>query len=119
MLFPFQEELEALKKKLYRRKKEIDIFLESKMDILRRTGQDVKEEWNVSFVEFLGELGLTQEEYELAIRSELKRVEIMLKRHPIDIRTNQFCLDLSEVWLANTDVKYVLDAFACAQVCTA
>ncbi|MCP4486933.1 MAG: hypothetical protein GY820_06390 [Gammaproteobacteria bacterium] len=88
------------------------------MDILRQTGQDLKEAWNVSFEEFLGELDITQEDYELTIRSDLKRIEIMLKRHPIDIRTNQFCLDLSEVWLANTDVKYVLDAFACAQVCT-
>ncbi len=90
----------------------VDEYLASKMQI---PGKRLADEFNLSFDEMLGELNMSEADYVLAIRHGLQRPKVMLKRRPRDIRVNQFCLPLSVVWAANTDVQFILDAYSCAE----
>ncbi len=89
------------------------VYLDSVMKISEK---DLMEECDTSFDEMLTEFNMTMEQYELALRHRLTRTKILLKRKPKDLRVNQFCLDLSVAWEANTDVQLVLDPYTCAQV---
>ena len=71
-------------------------------------------ETDITFDEFLQEVGLSEDEYMKAIQTSLKTEKIFLKRRPFESRINPYMRDLIGVWKANHDIQFVLDAYACA-----
>ena len=66
------------------------------------------------FSEFLSSLNISEEEYILALRLTLKTPKIYLKRIVSEIRVNSYNEMILKCWQANTDVQFILDAYACA-----
>ena len=104
-----------MKCQLDKRKRLIDDYLDSKMADLRNTDKGPDETFNMTFAEMLDELQMSEEQYVLAIRRGVKGTEVMLKREPADIRTNQYNRSLLDVWQANIDVSFIIDPYSCAQ----
>ncbi|XP_078383037.1 uncharacterized protein LOC144665645 [Oculina patagonica] len=75
---------------------------------------NLKYDEEMNFEEFLQKLGLTEEEYIMALRYSLKRDTLLLKRSPSEIRINNYNSDLLKAWQANMDIQYILDPYACA-----
>ena len=73
-----------------------------------------KLETDVTFEEFLENIGLSKEDYMMAVQTSVKSEKVFLKRKPIESRVNPYMKDLLGVWKANHDVQFVLDAYACA-----
>ena len=71
-------------------------------------------EQDITFDEFLSETGLSEEQYMKAVQTSIKSEKIFLKRKPIENRINPYIKDKLNVWKANHDVQFVLDAYACA-----
>ncbi|XP_070184330.1 uncharacterized protein [Littorina saxatilis] len=68
---------------------------------------------NISFEEFLARVGIDENQYILALRSDLDSTKIFLQREPSATRMNSRNDILAQVWMANTDVQFVLDEYAC------
>ncbi len=66
------------------------------------TLEDVLEEANISL-----------ENYEKALSTTKSGESIILKRKPIEKRTNQYNPAIMKAWEANTDMQYITNAFAC------
>lgn len=75
---------------------------------------DMKEGNNMSFDDLLNKLGVSEEDYILAIRASLKCPTIFLKRQPSELRINNYNAACLEAWRANMDIQFVLDVYACA-----
>lgn len=75
---------------------------------------DIKIGEDIAFEDFLKELEMTFDSYILAVRSSLKSAKVFLQRNVSDIRINSYNEVLLRAWEANTDVKFVLDGYACA-----
>ena len=71
-------------------------------------------ERDITFDEFLEEIKLAEEDYIMAVQTSLKTEKIFLERRPIESRINPYMKDLLDVWKANHDIQFVLDAYACA-----
>ena len=71
-------------------------------------------ERDITFDEFLEELGLSEDDYIMALQTSLKTEKVFLKRRPLENRINPYMKDLLGVWKANHDIQFVLDAYACA-----
>ena len=71
-------------------------------------------ETDICFDKFLEDVKLTEEEYIMAVQTSLKTERIFLERKPIESRINPYMKDLLDVWKANHDIQFVLDAYACA-----
>ena len=71
-------------------------------------------EQDETFSEFLGNVGLNEDDYLKAVQTSVHTEKVFLKRRPIECRINPYMKDLLGVWNANHDVQYVLDAYACA-----
>jgi len=71
-------------------------------------------ETEMSFDEFLFKLGIDFDTYKQAIRSSLKQEKIFLRRKPCETRINLYNPTLLKCWLANMDIQFVLDPYACA-----
>ena len=71
-------------------------------------------ETDITFDEFLQEIKLTEDDYIIAVQTSLKRERIFLERRPIESRINPYMKGLLDVWKANHDIQFVLDAYACA-----
>ncbi|XP_076461676.1 uncharacterized protein LOC143294132 [Babylonia areolata] len=69
---------------------------------------------DISFEDFLTRVGLDENQYVLAIRSDLDRTKVFLQRTPSESRMNSRNDAISQVWMANTDVQFILDEYACA-----
>ena len=69
---------------------------------------------NITFVEFLDKLALSEQQYIKAIRLSLKHSTLLLKRSPTEIRINCYNPHLLRAWEANMDIQFVLDPYACA-----
>ena len=69
---------------------------------------------DITFIEFLQKLDMSLTEYIVAIRSDLKRRTILLKRSPAAIRVNSYNVSLLKAWQANMDIQFILDPYACA-----
>jgi nucleoside-triphosphatase THEP1 len=67
--------------------------------------------------EFLGQLGMTEEDYVVAVRSSLRRVTVFLRRSTNAIFVNAYNTKLLRAWRANIDIQFILDPFACAKYC--
>ncbi|KAL9954176.1 hypothetical protein ACROYT_G041679 [Oculina patagonica] len=74
----------------------------------------MREGESISFEELLNKLGVTEEEYVLAIRSSLSRATIFLKRKPNELRINNYNKHCLLAWRANMDVQFILDIYSCA-----
>ena len=75
---------------------------------------DLKEGELVTFNELLVKLGVTENNYRLAIRSTLNSPSIFLKREPNELRINNYNPACHKAWRANMDIQFVLDVYACA-----
>ncbi|XP_044742323.1 uncharacterized protein LOC123304800, partial [Chrysoperla carnea] len=68
---------------------------------------------NLSFEQFLEQIELSRDSYLLALRSNLKKNAVFMKRTMSDIFINTFNSDILRLHRANIDVQYVLDPYAC------
>ena len=73
-----------------------------------------KLETDVTFEDFLENIGLSEEDYMLAVQTSVKTNKVFLRRKPAENRVNPYMKDLLGVWKANHDIQFVLDAYACA-----
>ena len=64
--------------------------------------------------QLLSNLGVTEQNYLLAIRSSLNTATVFLKRSPNELRINNYNLACLKAWIANMDIQCVLDLYACA-----
>ena len=75
---------------------------------------DLKDGKDVTFDQLLEEFGVSEHKYILAIRSSLNCPTIFLKRHPNELRINNYNSPCLLAWRANIDIQFVLDVYACA-----
>lgn len=68
----------------------------------------------MSFDEFLKQIDLDFETYKLAICSSLKQEKVFLERQPNETRIIPYSPTLLKCWLANMDIQFILDPYACA-----
>ena len=66
---------------------------------------------DLTFDEFLKEVGLTENDYIKAIQTSLKTEKVFLKRKPLESRINPYMKDLLGVWKANHDIQFVLYSY--------
>ena len=67
----------------------------------------------LTFEKLLEHVDLTHNEYVLAVRSNLKKKKIFLKRCMNEIFTNSYMKHFVHMWKANHDIQYVLDPYSC------
>jgi hypothetical protein len=72
----------------------------------------------MSFVVFLIELNLSEDEYIKAIKCTLKQPTIFLTQKISHIWNNSFSKDMLVMWKSNIDVQYMLNAYAATSYCT-
>lgn len=72
---------------------------------------------NIEHGEFLEELGMTMDDYLLALRFSIKRSTVFLRRQTSEIFVNNYNKDILLAWRANMDIQFILDAYACAKYC--
>lgn len=75
---------------------------------------DMKEGDDITFEQMLINLDITEQNYYLAIRSNLNSPTIFLKRNPNELRVNNYNSACLSAWRANMDIQFVLDVYACA-----
>jgi hypothetical protein len=75
---------------------------------------DLKEGKDITFDQLLEELGVSEHEYILAIRSCFSCPTIFLKRGPKELIINNYNPACLLAWRANMDIQFVLDVYACA-----
>lgn len=102
ILYPLEDQ--ALLESSQENYKKISMFLNS---------PEMRES-DLSFEEFLLKLEMNFETYKLALRSSLKQPRIFVRRRLNEIRINLYNPTLLECWLANMDIQYILDPYACA-----
>ena len=68
----------------------------------------------ITFDQLLINLNVTEQNYYLAIRSELNSPTVFLKRNPNELRVNNYNSACLSAWRANMDIQFVLDVYACA-----
>ena len=73
-----------------------------------------KEGMDITFDEFLEQLGLTDGEYTDAVRSSINHTTVFLQRQPSEIRINPYMKNLLDIYCANHDIQFITDPFACA-----
>ena len=75
---------------------------------------ELKEGHDITFTQLLIHLKMTQQNYLLAARSNLKAPTIFLQRQPNELRINYYNSACLSAWRANMDIQFVLDIYACA-----
>ena len=68
----------------------------------------------ITFDQLLINLNVTEQNYYLAIRSELNSPTVFLKRNPNELRVNNYNSACLSAWRANMDIQFVLDVYTCA-----
>ena len=76
-----------------------------------------KDMQDLEFGDFLKELGLSLEDYILAIRSSLKSKKLFLKRQPGEVYVNNYNSVILECWRANMDLQYICMCHVHRQLC--
>ncbi len=89
-------------------------ILKKALERIRTLLDSIKADETMTFVEFLGKLDLSEQQYIKAIRLSLKHSTLLLKRSPAEIRINCYNPHLLKAWQANMDIQFVLDPYACA-----
>ncbi|CEP10863.1 hypothetical protein, partial, partial [Parasitella parasitica] len=67
----------------------------------------------MTFSDFLGVFGTTEENYILAVRSTLRSSKVVLARKPQDILTNNYNPKLLLLMGSNCDLQFVVNPYAC------
>ena len=81
---------------------------------IKKTLNDLKEGEDISFDQLFINLGVSEEDYILAIRPSLNCPTIFLKRKPNELQVNNYNPACLSAWRANMDVQFILDVYACA-----
>ena len=76
--------------------------------------KDMAIDEDMTFDSFLKDLGMTEDQYVLAVKSSITSATVFLKRSPSEIRVNNYNPHCLRAWRANIDLQYVLDVYACA-----
>ena len=69
---------------------------------------------DLSFDEFLLKRNFDTDTYILAVRASLTQPKVFLQRQPNETRINSYNATLLASWLANMDMQFILDPYACA-----
>ena len=69
---------------------------------------------SITIQDFFNELYVTEEEYVTALRSCIHRATIFLKRNLNEMRINAHNITILHLWIANMDLQFILDPYACA-----
>jgi hypothetical protein len=72
----------------------------------------------MTFEDFLVEMDLEEDKYIQLIQCKLKQLTIFLKRKPSHIWNNSFAKDMPNLWNANIDAQYMLNAYAATSYCS-
>ncbi len=86
-------------------------------DILKCKWQTIQEKLKsipdtvVTYGDWLEYINMTNEDYLACLRASVQRPKIFLRRLPKEIRVNSYMKHLLNVWQANHDVQYVMDAY--------
>ncbi|MDY6841695.1 MAG: AAA family ATPase [Pseudomonadota bacterium] len=75
--------------------------------------KDLQPGEDISFEVFLARIGLTLDQYIIGLRDDLSSSKIFLERKPAESRMNTRNDALAQIWMANTDVQFVMDEYAC------
>ena len=73
---------------------------------------------SMTFENFLDELGFIESGYILEIQSTLKQPMVFLKRKPSHTWINSFAMDMPNLWNANTNAQYILNAYVASSNCS-
>ena len=74
----------------------------------------MKDSLDITFHDFLQNIGCSFEDYIDAVRSSLHGPKLFLRRSLLEIRINPYMKNLVSAWRANHDIQFVLDPYACA-----
>ena len=91
------------------RKEQLQDVAKTALAVLKNLQKDQA----LDFDGFLQKVGCSHEEYVLAIRSTLKREQLMLRRRVEERRSNAYNPEILSLWEANMDIQFVLDPYAC------
>ena len=83
-------------------------------NIIQKHLNDLKEGDDITFNQLLLNLKMTEQNYLLAVRSNLKAPTVFLRRQPNELRINNYNSACLSAWRANMDIQFVLDIYACA-----
>ena len=81
---------------------------------LKQLLNDEKEGQDITFDELLSHLNISENSYILAVRSSVNTPTVFLKRNPNELRINNYNSACLSAWIANMDIQFVLDVYACA-----
>ena len=90
--------------------------IRSHKDLWKNVNQylnDLKEGIQITFDNLLLDLGITEGDYVLAVRSSINAPTVFLKRSPNELRINNYNSACLTAWRANIDIQFVLDVYAC------
>ena len=89
-------------------------MLKEALGRIRSLLNSINADENMTFVEFLEKLDLSEQKYVKSLRLSLNHSTLLLKRSPREIRINCYNPHLLKAWQANMDIQFVLDPYACA-----
>ena len=75
---------------------------------------DMIEGDDITFEQMLINLDITDQNYYLAIQSDVNSPTIFLKINPNELTVNNYNGACLTAWRANMDIQFVLDVYACA-----
>lgn len=104
ILYPLEDDIAASEKEKHK----------GEFQKLHEKLNGMKDGGDISFDDLLEKLGVSEENYTLAIRASLVTATIFLKRNPNELRINNYNKSCLLTWRANMDIQYVLDVYACA-----
>ena len=81
-------------------------------------GMDRASDCEKAFVGWLTRLGLTEEEYILAVRASLRRTLVLVRRKPQEVWVNQYNRSILTLWEGNMDLQFLLHPYAVATYVT-
>ena len=81
---------------------------------IKKKLNDLKEDKDITFDKLFINLGVSEEQYILAIRSSLNCPTIFLECKANQLQVNNYNPACLSAWRANMDVQFILDVYACA-----
>jgi len=88
-----------------------EIFKKVK-ELLKSVSEEESAMFN-NFEYFLSHLEISYEEYKFVIRSSLKKPQVFLRRQFSDRLLNAHSINILGLHIANMDIQFILDAYAC------
>lgn len=81
--------------------------IKQKTELIARLHEDC------SFDEYLDYLGVTEESYIIAIRSNLKRPTVFLRRNLNERKINAYNREMLILWEAHMDIQFIVSPYGC------